>query len=67
MSDKINTTLLLTLAFVLLFFSIQFLYSQSSKVYNNVFLDGSETGTANNNYEPQVSSSYKSIQPLKTN
>ena len=67
MSDKINTTLLLILIFVLLFFSIQFLYSQSSKVYNNVFLDGSETETANKNYEPQVSSPYKSIQPLKTN
>ena len=65
MSDKIITALLLS--FALIFFSVHFLYSQSDKVYNNVFLDGSETGSAKENLRPQKNIPYNSIQTLKTN
>ena len=65
MSDKLTTNLLLI--FALIFFSVHFLYSQSDKVYNNVFLDGSETGSAKENLEPQKNIPNNSIKTLKTN
>ena len=65
MSDKIITTLLLT--FALIFFSVHFLYSQSDKVYNNVFLDGSEIGSLKENHGPQTNNPNNSFKTLKTN
>ena len=65
MSDKIITTLLLT--FALIFFSVHFLYSQSDKVYNNVFLDGSEIGSIKENHGPQTNNPNNSFKTLKTN
>ena len=62
MSDKIITILQLT--FALTFFSVHFLYSQSDKVYKNVFLDGSESGIENNISRSQsnyLDYSYKSL------
>jgi len=65
MSDKIITNLLFT--FALIFFSIHFLYSQSDKVYNNVFLNGSELGSVKEDYSPQKINPNNSIKTLKTN
>lgn len=59
--------IIISIAVCSVFISESKLYSQSSKFYKNIFLDGSESGAVNKNYETQENTPYIPIQPLKTN